>query len=192
MRDRIDSVPRTKRTGGTNRRLLAAYRDGDRKAAERLVERTYEGVYAAACKLCGDPAEADDLTQETYRKAWQSLEGFEGRARISTWLYRITYTTFLNSRRGVGREAPLEEEASVIEDPKPTPEDRTVLAGSAEATRRAVLGLPEELRRVVAEHYWGDVPVSEIAEEIGITPVAVRKRLKKALALLASALEESH
>lgn len=177
--------------GGANRRLLAAFRDGDRAAADRLVERTYRGVYAAAFKLCGDPAEADDLTQETYRKAWQSLERFEGRSKVSTWLYRITYTTFLNSRRSAGREAPLVEEAVVVEDPRPTPEARTVEVGRAEVTRRAVVALPGDLRRVVAEHYWGEVPIPEIADEIGITAVAVRKRLKKALALLASALEET-
>lgn len=192
MTDRADREPPPKPVAGRNRRLLAAYRDGDRSAAERLVERTYQGVYAAAFKLCGDPAAADDLTQETYRKAWQSLERFEDRSKVSTWLYRITYTTFLNSRRSVGREAPLAEETVAVEDPKPTPEDRTVEAGSAEATRRAVLALPDDLRRVVAEHYWGEVPIREIAEEIGITPVAVRKRMKKALALLQSALEETH
>ena len=48
-----------------------------------------------------------------------------------------------------------------------------------------------ELRATVAARFWGDLPVSEIARQAGITPVAVRKRLKKAFALLADVLEET-
>ena len=180
------------RSGGGNRELLAAYRRGDRAAAELLVQRTYGAVYAAACKLCGDPGRAEDLTQETYRKAWQSLGRFEGRSKVSTWLYRITYTTFLNSLRGADRERPLGEEVTaVVESDDPTPEQSAGARSRAEATRRAVLALPDELRATVAAHYWGDVPIRDIAREAGITPVAVRKRLKRALALLASDLEET-
>src|SRR3954470_23642422 len=78
------------------RQLLAALAAGDRAAAERLVERTYRGVYALLRRLCGDPDLAADLTQETYRKAWDALPGFDGRAQLSTWLARIAYNHFLN------------------------------------------------------------------------------------------------
>lgn len=179
-------------TSRSNRQLLAAYRRGDRASAELLVERTYRAVYAAAFKLCGDPGRADDLTQETYRKAWQSLDRFRGRSKVSTWLYRIAYTTFLNSTRSAGREQPLGEEAVAgILAPEPSPEERTGSTDREAATRTAVLALPPHLQATVAAHFWGDLPVSEIARDAGVTPVAIRKRLKKALALLADALEET-
>ncbi len=176
----------------SNRDLLAAYHRGDRESAELLVERTYEAVYAAAFKLCGDPTRARDLTQETYRKAWQSLGSFEGRSRVSTWLYRIAYTTFLNSRRRDGRESALDDDwLGNVPAPDRSPEQRSGDAEAADATRRAVLGLPPDLRETVAAHYWGEVPIGEIARQAGITPVAVRKRIKKALALLGRTLEET-
>ena len=56
--------------------------------------------------------------------------------------------------------------------------------------RRAVLSLPDELRYLVTAIFWGDLPVKELARQEGITPVGIRKRLKKALRLLALALEE--
>jgi RNA polymerase sigma-70 factor (ECF subfamily) len=178
--------------GRSNRELLAAYRRGDSSSAELLVERTYEAVYAAALKLCGDPGRAADLTQETFRKAWQSLHRFEGRSKVSTWLYRIAFTTFLNSTRTDGREVPLDDEvARRMPAAGRSPEETVGATSQAEATRQAVLGLPVELRATVAAHYWGEIPIREIAREAGITPVAVRKRLKKALALLAGALEET-
>ncbi|MFY9826173.1 MAG: sigma factor-like helix-turn-helix DNA-binding protein, partial [Thermoanaerobaculia bacterium] len=56
--------------------------------------------------------------------------------------------------------------------------------------RRAVLALPEELRFTVTALFWGDLPVKEIARQEGVTTVAIRKRLKRALARLAQALGE--
>ena len=80
---------------------------------------------------------------------------------------------------------------AVVESDDPTPEQSAGARSRAEATRRAVLALPDALRATVAARYWGDVPIRDIAREAGITPVAVRKRLKRALALLASDLEET-
>src|ERR1700680_1981368 len=68
---------------GQESRLLAAMAAGDREAAERLVERTYRGVYGLLRRLCGDSDLAADLTQETYRKAWSSLSGVPGRGPFS-------------------------------------------------------------------------------------------------------------
>lgn len=183
MRDQPD--------GAQERRLLAAVAAGDRTAAEQLVERTYRGVFSLQRRLCGDPDLAADLTQETYRKAWDALPGFDGRAQFSTWLFRIAYTTFLNHMRRPRRLVPLEEKhESSVPDPAP-PADETVDRGAAgDRLRRAVLSLPEELRFTVTALFWGDLPVKEIARQEGVTPVAIRKRLKRALGMLALTLEE--
>ena len=172
------------------RRLLEELKRGSREAAERLVEATYARVYGSLCRLCGDPDQAADLTQETYRKAWQSLAGFREASQVSTWLYRIAYNTFLNSRRRPFRIVPLEPmvEATAV-DPDPPPDENAAQSESRERLRRAVLALPEELRSVVTAHYWGDVPVAEIAKQEGMTPPGVRKRLARAFAAIQAALE---
>ena len=64
-------------------RLLAALAAGDRAAAERLVEQTYRRVHGFLLKLCGDPELAADLTQESYRRAWDALASFDGRAQFA-------------------------------------------------------------------------------------------------------------
>ena len=67
------------------RQLLTDIGRGDRAAADELVERTYEMIYGALHRLTGGDAElAADLTQESYRRAWGSLAGFQGRSRFST------------------------------------------------------------------------------------------------------------
>jgi RNA polymerase sigma-70 factor (ECF subfamily) len=172
-------------------RLLAAMAAGDREAAERLVERTYRGVYAFLRRLCGDSELAADLTQETYRKAWNALAGFHGQAQFSTWLCRIAYNVFLNHLRRPRRLVPLEERCEeTVQDPSPPADEVLGQAVEGDRLRRAVLLLPEEQRFTVTALYWGERSVREIALDQGVSGVAIRKRLKRALQTLARLLAE--
>lgn len=169
------------------RRLLAAIRGGDRSAAEELVERTYSAVYASLYRLCGDRDLAADLTQETYRKAWEALGGFDGRSQFFTWLYRIAYTTFLNHIRRPRRMTPLDE-TSEVQDKTPSVDEVIGEREENQRLRDAVMQLPEDLRFTVTAHFWGGLAVKEIARIDEVTSVAIRKRLHKAFSILESAL----
>src|SRR5215470_8345503 len=108
----------------TEGELLAAFAAGDRAAAERLVEQSYHVVYALLRRLCGESDLAADLTQESYRKAWDALASFDGRARFSTWLCRIAYNTYLNHLRRPRRLLPLEERMeAAVADPAPAADE---------------------------------------------------------------------
>ena len=180
--------PRAERS---ERQLLAALAAGDRSAADPLVNRTYRKTWAALYRLTGGDAElAADLTQDTYRKAWESLRSFDGRAQFSTWLYRIAYTTFLNHVRRPRRVVPMEEgTAERAQDRSDNPEKAADRSQQGERLRCAVIGLPDPLRETVTARYWGEVPVRELAAADGISEVAVRKRLRKALSILRQHLE---
>jgi RNA polymerase sigma-70 factor (ECF subfamily) len=171
------------------RRLLAAIRGGDRSAAEELVERTYSAVYASLYRLCGDSDLAADLTQDTYRKAWEALSGFDGRSQFFTWLYRIAYTTFLNHIRRPRRMTPLDD-APEMRDETPTADQVLSEREESDRLRDAVMELPEDLRFTVTAHFWGGLAVKEIARLENITSVAIRKRLRKAFSILESSLDE--
>jgi RNA polymerase sigma-70 factor, ECF subfamily len=173
------------------RKLLQRIGAGDREAAEALVERTYGTVFACLVRLCGGDRDlAADLTQETYRKAWQALSGFDGRARFSTWLYRIAYNAFVNHARRPLRVVPLEPDGvPVSADPGESAEEAIRSSETFLRLRRAILALPEELRFSVTARFWAGQSVSDIARHEGITTVAIRKRLRRALAMLEAALE---
>jgi RNA polymerase sigma-70 factor, ECF subfamily len=188
--------------GADEARWLAALRrepGGDRAAAEGLVAASYRRTYRALVRLTGGDADlAADLTQEAYRKAWAALPRFDGRARFSTWLFRIAYTTFLNHARrprvvvpfgGGGEAGDAEAGLDAVADPAPAADQTLADRGARDRLRRAVLALPDDLRYTVTARFWGELPVAEIARQEGITGVAVRKRLKKAMALLAVQLE---
>ncbi len=173
-------------------RLLASLTSGDRRAAERLVDESYQLVYASLMRLTGGNADlAADLTQETYRKAWQSLPSFKRRSQLTTWLYRIAYNTFLNHIRRPARIQPIDErQEAATPDPAPGQEESLSRREVSERLRRAVIGLPEPLRFVVSARFWGELPVEEIARLEKVTGAAIRKRLKKAMGSLRSALAE--
>ena len=173
------------------RELLLGIRAGNQAAAEELVERTYSAVFASIYRLCGDSDLAADLTQETYQKAWGALHGFDGRSQLFTWLYRIAYTTFLNHIRRPRRMTSLDEPDSFeVRDETPAADQVLMEQEEAERLREAVMRLPEDLRFTVTAHFWGGLPVKEIARIENITTVAIRKRLHKAFSLLESTLDE--
>lgn len=189
MKEESDAMTASAAATYDQQSLLDSWSGGDRGALARLVEATYQGVFAALCRFTGGDADlAADLTQETYRKAWQGLPEFRGEAAFSTWLHRIAWTTFLNHVRRPRPVASLDD-APPLADSAPDAEHETGRLEDAARLRRAVLGLPEPLRSTVAAHYFSELPVAEIARLESITDVAVRKRLKKAFGVLRTVLE---
>ncbi len=173
-------------------RLLSSLASGDRRAAERLVDESYQQIYASLVRLTGGNVDlAADLTQDTYRKAWQSLPSFKRRSQLTTWLYRIAYNTFLNHIRRPARLRPIDEhQAAAARDPSPDQEETLSRREVSERLRRAVIGLPEPLRFTVSARFWGELGVEEIARLEKVTGAAIRKRLKKAMGSLQAALGE--
>lgn len=172
--------------------LLARMASGDRQATELLVDRTYSMVFASLMQLTGGDRElAADLTQDTYRKAWAAIERFDRRSRFGTWLYRIAYNTFLNHVRRPARLLPIDEaQAVAVVDSRPGQDDRIRRKEAAARIRRAIVGLPEDLRFTITARYWAELPVAEIARQENVTGAAIRKRLKKAMRRLRLVLAE--
>src|SRR5438045_8900093 len=75
--------------GPSEDQFLEKLRRGDALAYERLVAEHTGDVYALLCRLTTDPEEARDLTQETFLRAFQSIDRFRGDSSLKTWIYRI-------------------------------------------------------------------------------------------------------
>jgi RNA polymerase sigma-70 factor, ECF subfamily len=156
---------------------------GDNHAFAELVRRHQGKVRGLLLRLTANPPLADDLAQEVFLRAYRGLVGFEGRARFSTWLYRIAYNVFLNHRTRSKELAALplgfESQAAAPDgDLSPNRLDmRRDLAG-------AITALPERYRAVVTLYYLEDVSYPEIAEVLDLPLGTVKTHLHRAKKLL--------
>ncbi len=174
----------------------------------------FRGELLAHCyRMLGSAEEAEDLVQETYLRAWRSYEGFEGRASMRTWLYRIATNVCLTaierrSRRPLpsGLGAPTEDpEAPVVAGPEvpwlqPFPgallagehEDPASVAVSRASIRLAFVAAMQYLsarqRAVLILRDVLEWPAAEVADLLGTTTTAVNSGLRRARAQLAQAL----
>jgi RNA polymerase sigma-70 factor (TIGR02960 family) len=86
-----------------NRELLARARAGDGQAFAELVDPFRRELHVHCYRMLGSAQDAEDALQETLLAAWQGLRGFEERASMRTWLYRIATSRCLNARRSASR-----------------------------------------------------------------------------------------
>jgi RNA polymerase sigma-70 factor (TIGR02960 family) len=106
--------------GNVSSDLIERSRSGDHAAFEELVGPHRRELQVHCYRILGSVADAEDALQETLTAAWRGLGGFEGRASIRTWLYRIATSRCLNMLRSASRRPPAELPALDVQPPEPT------------------------------------------------------------------------
>jgi RNA polymerase sigma-70 factor (ECF subfamily) len=100
--------------------LISRARAGDAEAFRELTEPYRRELQVYCYRMLGSLQDAEDALQDTLLGAWQGLKGFEGRASIRTWLYRIATNRCLNTRRSASRRPAKEWDIAEYEPPEPT------------------------------------------------------------------------
>ncbi len=100
--------------------LIARVRAGDEQAFRELTEPHRRELHAHCYRMLGSLQDAEDVLQESLLAAWQGIGGYEGRASIRTWLYRIATNRCLNARRAAARRPAQEWSTPGIEPPEPS------------------------------------------------------------------------
>src|SRR5215213_295111 len=100
--------------------LMARAQAGDSDAFRELTEPHRRELQVHCYRMLGSIQDAEDTLQETLLAAWQGLDGFEGRASVRTWLYRIATNRCLNARRLASRRPAKEWDMPAVEPPAPT------------------------------------------------------------------------
>jgi RNA polymerase sigma-70 factor (ECF subfamily) len=158
----------------------------DREAACELLELHYPEVFAYLRRLCGSNQDAEDLTQQTFLKVWSSLNGFAGRSRFSTWLYRIAHNTYVDWQRG---RATCARNASDPwwrgrTDGRASPSADVASWQLAQRLYEAVDQLDEDKRHVVHLHYYQGLSIRETARVLAIATSTVKYRLREVFKVL--------
>jgi RNA polymerase sigma-70 factor (ECF subfamily) len=100
--------------------LITRARAGEGDAFEELITPYRRELHVHCYRMLGSLQDAEDVLQETLLAAWQGLGGFEGRASLRTWLYRIATNRCLNARRSASRRQGKEWDVPGVEPPEPT------------------------------------------------------------------------
>lgn len=166
--------------------LMQRAQKGETAAFEEIVTTYEKKVYALALRFTGSEADAADITQEAFLRAWKSLGKFRSESAVSTWLYRITMNLCIDfSRRKNLQSVPLtDDEGSEL----PLPDTRTANSPEAalensEISRelQAALGLlSEEHRQIVLLRDVSGLTYQEIASMLGLEEGTVKSRLARA------------
>lgn len=160
------------------------------QAIPRLLEAHGDQIYGLGLRLCDDPEKARDLVQETFIRALRSWDGYDGRAKPSTWLYTIaTRACRRLERRRAGQPRhmkPLEKllpsgETTVVDVPDDgqTPLEWAERQDVIEAVRRAVDSLPLDFRLPLVLKEMEGLSVDEVATVLGVKASTVKTRLHR-------------
>ena len=178
--------------------LVDRAQHGDKKAFELLVVKYQRKLMRLISRLIRDQAEAEDVVQEAFIKAYRALPQFRGDSAFYTWLYRIGINTAKNYLVTQGRRAPTTTEADVEEAETfddgdqlrdiNTPESMLATKQIAETVNLAMEVLPEELRTAITLREIEGLSYEDIAEAMHCPIGTVRSRIFRAREAIAEKL----
>jgi RNA polymerase sigma-70 factor, ECF subfamily len=192
---------------------LAALRSGDEAAFEALVDRYHGPLLQLAFNYVRDRGTAEDVVQETWLQVLASLDRFQGRSSLKTWVFGILINVARSRRRRESRLLPFAslfrreagEDGPTVDPDRfdrdgrwttlparwdAIPESRLLGKETLEQVRAAIAALPERQREVILLRDVAGVGSEEAAGLLGITPANQRVRLHRARAAVRQALEE--
>jgi RNA polymerase sigma-70 factor (ECF subfamily) len=167
---------------------------GEPEAFNLLVHRWERHIYGLALRMLGRDDEAKDATQETFLSAYRNLSKFRGEAKFSSWIYRIALNICNTKLRGRNKNLVSIEEQQESSGFEVAADTQDLAEGIqreqvARHVRRALQGLPAEMRQVIVMKEYEGLKFSEIADVLGIPISTVKTRMYTGLSELKKRLE---
>lgn len=177
--------------------LIARVRNGEGAAFEKLMRRYNQRIFRTARAVLRDEAEAEDVVQETFVRAFRHLEQFEERSSVGTWLTRIAVNEALSRLRRSQRFNVLDSETNQeeggsysVESKQPGPEEQASSQELRSVLTAAIDSLSQELRTVFVLREIEGLSTLETSEALQLTSEAVRVRFHRARQALRRAVEK--
>lgn len=156
----------------------------NRQRFEKLVEEHQTSLLRGCYLYLKDHAMAEDAVQETFLKAYRSMEAFRGESSEITWLTRIAINVCRDMQRTTWFRL-----IDRFTTPEMLPEPAQEFTEPEESLVLSIMNLPRKLREVVVLYYYQNFDTQEIAETLGIARSSVSSRLKRARVKLREVLE---
>ena len=176
-------------TASTDRDLIQRARRGANDAFGELVTRYQTGVFNVCYRMLHERGEAEDLTQETFMRAYDRLHTFDLEREFGPWIRRVAANLCLNHLEAQKVTAPLDEERDADESQRP--ERQVEVKERSAQVRTALASLPPHYRAVVELRHYQELSYDEIAAELNIPLSDVKSHLFRARKILAEQLHAS-
>lgn len=184
--------------GREDRAAIKAVLAGDRDAYGELVVRHSRRLFRLAYRMIGNEADADDVVQESFLRAYLKLATFEARADFGTWLYRITVRCALdklsarrvNESTLIGEENDPEQDSIQVPDRSPGPERLAMSAELSTLQQRAMSGLTTMERTAFVLRHLEEQSTDEIAAALQIAPNTAKQTVFRAVRKVRMRLEQ--
>ncbi len=183
----------------SEQQLIERAKNGDTKAFEELMKKTQTNIYNLGLRLLGNKEDAADLMQETYIKAYENLDRFEGRSSFSTWLYRIaTNNALMKLRKEKNKKVSIDELKKFgdksykieISDWSENPSSYFKSAELKEVLQKAIDSLPPKYKSVFILHDVEGLPLAEVARILSLSVPAVKTRVHRSRMYLREKISE--
>jgi RNA polymerase sigma-70 factor, ECF subfamily len=173
--------------------LVELVLEGDQNIFAMIVERYKDAVQNLAYRMLGNTTEAEDITQETFVRAYTQLATYKPAHKFSTWLLSIASHLAIDQlRRRRFLALPLEDVPFLewIVDGGVGPEQSALRGEQQDEIQEYLQCLPSKYRAVIILRYWYDFSYEEIANALQLTPALVKARLHRARELLARHMQQ--
>jgi RNA polymerase sigma-70 factor (ECF subfamily) len=177
------------------RKVLVGVKNGDGQALAAFFELTFDRIYSLATRLLGDRTAAEDATQEVFLKVHRAAHSLDPDRSPLPWLTVVTCNVCRDMQRSHKRRSTRtvsiddDSHVAMVVDTGRDPEAEALAGERSRLVQAALMRLPEELRTVVVLRDYQGMRHEEIAEAVGASHAAVRKRYSRALARLAEELK---
>ena len=173
-------------TAPTDRDLILRARRGDTEAYGELVTRYQTSVFNVCYRILHERGEAEDLTQESFMRAYDRLSTFDIQREFGPWVRRVAANLCLNHLESQKRSVELKDEKDADESQRP--EAMVEVHERSEQIRRALVSLPARYRLVIELRHYQEMSYDEIAAELNIPLSDVKSHLFRARKFLAEKL----
>ena len=174
----MSELVKESRMADADQDLVTQSQTGDPAAFEALVRNHQRMVHSLTFRMTGSLADAEDLAQETFIRAYEQIGGFRGTAKFSTWLYRIAMNTCLNWRQSEARRFHLHENcAREISTHHLNGEISSGENQSNQQVQAALLKLPAKQRSAIVLTIYDGLNHAEAAQILGCSETTVSWRV---------------
>ncbi len=183
----------------TDDELIVQYRNGDEAALKTLIDRYADQIYSFARRMTGTNADAEDVAQETFVKAWRTIDRYKLTNTFKAWLFQIARNTAIDRLRkkkinvfsdfeDAEGKNPLVDSLS---DPETLPETLIAKAEEQHLLDSGLMSLSPPDREILLLHYSEELTFEEIGRMLKKPPNTVKSRHRRALQKLRDFFEQS-